>query len=108
MKYCILDPMVEDRGVGGFLFSRPQVWGFALFQRTMGWGFEKYPLHLFWWFDHRSALIIWQIRKTYCAIDKEKRNACDTWFVFSNLEESKRAKKCCVDVFNEDGYEFYI
>jgi len=25
MKYCILDPMVEDRGVGGFLFSRPQV-----------------------------------------------------------------------------------
>jgi len=24
MKYCILDPMLKDGGVGGFFFSRPQ------------------------------------------------------------------------------------
>jgi len=48
------------------------------------------------------------MRKTYCVIDKEQRNKCDIGFVFAKLEESKRARKCCVDVFNEGGYKFYI
>ena len=48
------------------------------------------------------------MRKTYCIIDKEQRNKCDTRFMFANLEESKKARKCYVDVFNKGGYEFYI
>ena len=48
------------------------------------------------------------MRKTYCVIDKEQRNKFDRGFVFANLEESNRTRKCCVDVLSEGGYEFCI
>ena len=31
-----------------------------------------------------------------------------TRFVIANLEETKRVRKCSLDVFNEGGYKFYI
>ena len=47
------------------------------------------------------------MRKT-CVIENEQRKKCDRGFVFAKLEESNKVRKCCADVVNIGGYEFYI